>query len=335
MSHAYHLDESEDHASYPILGTEGRSSSSSISSRNHTDQSTDGVFAVANSGAENGLTSSSSSSSSSSSAAPVSLNLKTLTGQVMSIQLPSFEGRTVLQLKQAFEAAHGIPAPLQRWIWAGREVNDSMTSAECRFENGCTVHLLLRQNPVGPIAAPVAAPVAGGAPPAYPGVYPNGGFAMPGLEVAQLEGGMAAQQNIAPDRVMEMQRAFQLARALRIFAIIDAIVLLLWSLSLPPLAIGVVLCLFGYFGATNVKLPYMALYIIYLVLAIAFRIFLVVFAGDMLGRILFVVLTIIEVWVLRLAIQFVRYIKSFTEQERAELTFMIRPYARPMGGQYV
>lgn len=334
MSHAYRLGDGEDHSSYPILSNvEGRSSSSSVASDNRADHSTDGVFAAVSSGeGQNAETASSSSSSSSSSS--VTLNLKTLTGQVMSVQLPSFEGRTVLQLKQAFESAHGIPAQLQRWIWSGRELNDAMNSSECRFENGCTIHLLLRQNAVAaPVASPVGMPI--GAPPQYaPAGYQNGFPGMAGVDAAALEGGMGGLANISAERIVELQRAFQLARALRIFAIIDAIILLLWALSFPPFAVGVVLCLFGYYGATNARMPYMMLYLVYLILAIGLRLYLVAEAPDLLSRILFIILTIIEIYILRMAVQFVKYIKSFTEAERSELVYMIRPYSRPMMGQY-
>lgn len=115
----------------------------------------------------------------------VTFSLRTLTGQLMRVQLPAdvtslnnpsaparpMPNLSILNIKQRLEGTHNIPAHLQRLIFAGRELQDHELCAQHDLRDGCMLHLLLRQN--RPSQPPPPQP----AYPAGPNVYGQPGHA--------------------------------------------------------------------------------------------------------------------------------------------------------------
>jgi hypothetical protein len=115
--------------------------------------------------------------------------------------------------------------------------------SEYGLENDCTLHIVLRQNQS---QAQVPQPQVGQH---YAG-QPGGGAGM---------GAPHAIYNVplapaAPGGdLFRMRVTLQLARVVKLFAIIDAVFLILWSLQYPIFLIGLGLAVAGYVGAQNFK----------------------------------------------------------------------------------
>jgi len=131
---------------------------------------------------------------------------------------------------------------------------------------------------------------------------------------------------VDPQRIMD---AWQLSRAVKMFAIVDAIILLLWSFAAYwPMAL-LMLALCGYYGALHYRLPYIVMYVLYLLFLIGFRIYLMVQDEGVLQTVVLVLGILIEVYILNLTIRLIMVIRRLTDTERHELR-TYHPHHPPM-----
>lgn len=83
----------------------------------------------------------------------MAISMRTLTGQVIPLQIKSPPAPTVLTLKQALEDEQNIPVSFQRLIFGGKELVDEMPISTYNITDGSAVHVVLKQNQLPPVSA--------------------------------------------------------------------------------------------------------------------------------------------------------------------------------------
>jgi len=119
--------------------------------------------------------------------------------------------------------------------------------------------------------------------------------------------------------------AWQLGRAVKMFAIVDGIFLFIWSFTYWPLAVAVCLAICGYYGAQHYRLPLVVLYVIYLLLSIGLRVYWLTREETFLMTLVLVLGILIEFYILNITLKFIALLKVLTSRERQELVGMRHP----------
>ena len=245
----------------------------------------------------------------------ITVNLRTLSGQVMPLTFPSLSGVTVLHIKQRAEEVHQIPVSFQRLIFSGRELVDSELATSYGMDDGSMLHLLLRQATVtqpAAEAAPVAAPVGADGQAVFNGISipiqpPSEGYAQSDEDTSRLTATM------------------QLSRIIKILALIDFLWLVLLANAQPLLLAGGVLALAGCWGAHSYNKHMTAVFSLYLLLSIALRVYMMVVKDVMELRILLVLGALVDLYLLRVVGVFYRLCARLSPSEKAELQMLNRP----------
>jgi len=239
------------------------------------------------------------------------INVKTLTGMTIVVELPAAAPNTVADIKTQIESQQGVPPHFQRLIFSGRELADEQTLAAGGVTNNAVVHLVLRQNDANAHGA---------------AVNPNEQNNAQALALAGVPIDFNLPVNIAPPahdpvRVFDAAR---LQRFIKLFAVIDGVFLLIWSVMrfYWPLAVGVCLAASGYYGAVNYKAGYVALYVLYLIASIGFRCYLIYMAEQATTMLILGVGVLVGIYVLNLTCKFLLLIRRLTEADKAELRAM-------------
>jgi hypothetical protein len=245
------------------------------------------------------------------------ISIRTLTGQIIPIQLPLDPTLTVANLKYAIEQEKGIPVDHQRLIFRGAELQDGSTLVSLGIEHECAVHLLLRR--VEPVS---------GAPMQTQGVdYGTGQAGMIPVAIPIHDQHMAPAM-IFPQQQERLIAVYRLGRAVKLFAIIDGIFLLIFALTYWLLALAIILPICGYYGATQYKRCYIYMYMIYLVGNVGLRIYLITQAGQVLWTLIYVVGIIIELYIMKIVWNFDKLIKDLTDEDKRELQYLQHPHRR-------
>lgn len=185
--------------------------------------------------------------------ATIRVKVRSVTGQTLTIDKVE-PGWDVAQLKAAIQDQESIPADLQRLIHAGRELADQESLRDAGIAaDDVVVHLVVRQ------ARQVSDETGVSSPP----------------EVVVVNAGAQDFPGFISD---EGQAVMQGARTVRIFAIIDCVFLLIFSLTIPILLVAMALPVAGYLGSTYYRANLLIVYQVYLLLNAALRVYLDVLA---------------------------------------------------------
>ncbi|GMM47379.1 hypothetical protein DAPK24_039540 [Pichia kluyveri] len=71
----------------------------------------------------------------------VQINIRSLTGRTIPVNIELTQ--QVSELKEIVEVKEGIPPQQQRFLFAGRQLDDDKTLAECGVIEGSDLHLVL------------------------------------------------------------------------------------------------------------------------------------------------------------------------------------------------
>ncbi|KMS93849.1 hypothetical protein BVRB_027340, partial [Beta vulgaris subsp. vulgaris] len=162
------------------------------------------------------------------------VKVRTVQGQTHTIDdVP--EDATVADLKERVASELQVAIPLQRLIFAGRELAlGTERLATNNVVDGCTVHLVVRQAPAAAQGQAAAAPAG----------QPGQDFVAVPIDQGQIN------VDVLMATLSEQGYAtLQLSRTIKMFAIIDCVFLLLFSLGMPMILIAILLPLAGYLGA--------------------------------------------------------------------------------------
>jgi hypothetical protein len=233
-----------------------------------------------------------------------------------------------------------IPIQLQRLVFRGHDLLDGELLASRRVRDGVTVHLLLKKLQVQQQQQQM--PNFGQAQPNNQLIMhlqqPNG---LPyNVQAMQLAAGgghpqHGGQQNAPLDAeaTRRLVRTTTLARAVKLFAIIEAVFLIIWSVSFWPLALGVLLAIAGYYGAVHFRYRFVMCYFVYLVLSIALRGVWIALTDSLLTIFILVLGIVLEIYIGRVVIRFLALIKLLTPLDRVYLMNIRRPRNGQRGAQ--
>jgi hypothetical protein len=242
------------------------------------------------------------------------LNLRSLTGQTVTIRdvEPS---STIAELKSRIETSEGIPAGFQRLIFGGGELEDSSTISTYNITEDCVVHLVVKQNhPLPPQS--------------------NSDRYVPDDQIrdsAVVQINFPAYYGDAlgsmdPSDIESVIRRYQFSRAIRMFAVIDGIFLVLWSLRIPLTILALPLVISGYYGAKNYQIRYLFAYMFYILLNIAARLVLsAVFHED--GSFIFLNILgiLLEVYIFSLVNSFRNECRNLSDEQRDQMILLENP----------
>jgi len=220
-------------------------------------------------------------------------------------------------LKAAIEQDKGIPIDHQRLIFRGAELQDGSTLTSVNIEHESAVHLLLRRTEPADLATRPQVAVDYGT---------GGGQGM--IPVAIPIHDQAIMPQIGFPNQDRLIQIYRLGRAVKLFAIIDGIFLLIFALSYWLLAIAIILPICGYYGAQQYRRFYLYLYMLYLVGNVALRIYFITQTTIVAWMLIFIVGVLIEMYIMRIVYNFDRMIKDLTEEEKRQLIFMQNPHRR-------
>jgi len=116
----------------------------------------------------------------------------------------------------------------------------------------------------------------------------------------------------------------RLCRFVRIFALIDGIFLLIYALTWTPFIVLSILAIGGYWGSKNLDRRYLILYIICLILEVGVRFFFIYIEPNAITIILYVLMILIDFFVLKCVISLYRSIPLLTAQQKQGITQLNR-----------
>lgn len=241
------------------------------------------------------------------------LTVKTLTGQQFPVDLPLNNNNTptnnnlkVIDVKQHIATTQDIPVNFQRLIFRGQELKDDEYIARYNIESGVVLHLVLRRENVQAQTVAVQPAHAQGN---NEGVM-AGGLGLFGMPVP------AAVDGLDYMRITEAQR---LGAAVKVFTFIDGVFLLIFALAYYPLFIGWLLCVCGYYGAHHYRWKFLILYMLYIILNVAVRLYWMTSADSASVGLISGLSIIVECFIFNIVFRFLRTLRAMSPAEREYL----------------
>jgi len=226
------------------------------------------------------------------------LNVKQLSGDQFFVELEVTD--TVRTLKMKIQEAANIAIIKQRLIFSARELVDSHLLSEYpSLVDGKTIHLVIRRNVD----------------------VESGEMIPPGSSHETLRQPLAQpidhdvnnhhddEEGIPMMDVMEMSRS---CRLIKIFALIDCALMIVFAIYNQFFLIGVPLAICGFIGAKRLQRIPLAIYGFFILLSIAFRVFLAYYYFSWLMVALSVVSVLLELYILKQTIYVFRKIPNLS-----------------------
>ena len=113
---------------------------------------------------------------------------------------------------------------------------------------------------------------------------------------------------------------YQLGNTIKLLTLIDLFfsIFMLFS-GYKYSIIGGLLILMGYFGATNYNSCLTIGYMLYIIVEIIFRIWIIVTNPDIWIIILYSLFVVIEIWIFRLVYKFYQFVKNLSTEQKIQL----------------
>jgi len=225
------------------------------------------------------------------------LNVKQLSGDQFFVELEASD--TVRTLKLRIQEAADIAVIKQRLIFSARELVDSCLLNEYpNLVDGKTIHLVIRRNvdvESGEMMAPGSETLR--QPLAHPIDHNMGGGDEEGVPMMD---------------VMEMSRS---CRLIKIFALIDCALMIVFAIYNQFFLIGVPLAICGFIGAKRLQRIPLFIYGFFILLSIAFRVFLAYYYFSWLMVALSVVSVLLELYILKQTVFVIRKIPDLSAHD--------------------
>jgi hypothetical protein len=232
----------------------------------------------------------------------IQISIKKLDGDVFFINISLTA--TVLGLKTIIHDQQNVEARLQRLIYRAQELKDDFPLSQYGIQNGSTLHLVIRRN----IQQNQAGQVRVGMPDDGLMVDPYGRFAAMDAEA-----------------MIDVMSVVRLCRFVRIFALIDAVFLLIYGLQALYFIILAVLAIAGYWGAKNLDRKYLVMYCLCLCLEIAVRSYMIYLdTSNVINIVLLVLMIFIDLFVARCVYKLYRAIPLLGPEQRDRILILNR-----------
>jgi len=269
------------------------------------------------------------------------LNIKQLTGPQFFVEVEN--SSSVLSLKQKIFESQDIPVFAQRLIYSGRELVDDQLISSYNLDEGRTIHLVMRRQLSS--STSYGTSISNANLQSHTVVLPSntdninlsenkeenidnnrdnasGPIDIESQENEPLnpnENNLEANDNAQPHSVDVMDIA-RMCRLIRLFAIIDCVLMILFAFWGDLLFLcGVPLAICGYFGAKSLKRGPLFIYGIFILLSIAFRVYLAYLYSTWLMILLAVISVLLELYIFKQTITVFAIIPQLSNNDRRVL----------------
>lgn len=223
------------------------------------------------------------------------LNVKQLSGDQFFVEVEPSD--TIFTLKSRIQELADIHPSKQRLIYSARELVDAHTLSEYpNLTDGKTIHLVIRRNidietgevQTETLTQPLAQPI--------------------NHDISHAHD----DEGIPMIDVMEMSRS---CRLIKIFALIDCALMIVFAIYNQFFLIGVPLAICGFIGAKRLQRIPLFIYAFFILLSIAFRVFLAYYYFSWLMVALSVVSVLLELYILKQTIYVIRKIPNLSQHD--------------------
>jgi len=231
----------------------------------------------------------------------IQISIKKLDGETFVVSISTTA--TVLGLKTIIHDQQNVESELQRLIYRAQELKDEFPLSQYGIQTGSTLHLVVRRN------LPQQNQL-------------NIDVQEDALMMDPYSGRFSAMDAEAMIDVMSVVR---LCRFVRIFALIDAVFLLIYGLQAFYFIILAVLAVAGYWGSKNLDRKYLIMYCLCLSLEIAVRCYMIYLdTTNVINVVLLVLMILIDVFVARCVWKLYRAIPLLAPEQRERILILNR-----------
>jgi len=230
----------------------------------------------------------------------IQISIKKLDGDTFFVSIST--GATVQGLKTIIHDQRNVEADRQRLIYRAQELRNEVPLSQYGIQTGSSLHLVIRRNlpPQNQVNVDI----------------PDDGLMMDPY------GRFSAMDAEAMIDVMSVVR---LCRFVRIFALIDAVFLLIYGLQAFYFIILAILAVAGYWGSKNLERKYLIMYCLCLLLEIAVRCYMIYLdTTNIINVVLLVLMILIDLFVARCVWKLYRAIPLLGPEQRDRILILNR-----------